>query len=48
MGAKPGSAEEAEMNAEWAKRNVNSSVAQVCKEQQEAIRRIDRGDEEHF
>lgn len=48
MAGKPGSKEEHAAALEWAKENVKSAVAQICKEQQEAVKRIDRSDEEYW
>ena len=44
----PGSREEHAAAEEWAKRHVRSAVAQRCKEMQQAVANIDRGEEEHF
>jgi len=45
---KPGSKEEHAAALEWAKKHVRSSVNQVCKENQHAVKNIDASEEEHF
>jgi len=45
---KPGSKEEYAASLEWAKKRVRSSVNQVCKEHQHAVKNIDAGEEEHY
>lgn len=48
MAGKPGTREEAALLREWAKTHVKSSVAQLCKEQQNAVKNINRDDEEYY
>ena len=48
MVIKPGSKSEHQLSQVWAKKHVRSSVAQSCKENQQAVKDIDRSDEEYW